>query len=90
MTERWRPVVGYEDAYEVSYWLRVRSLKRVVLRGRIEHRVRERVLRAATQARTGYLQVVLSEGGPAAAGVCACVGARSVRGLICPGSDRAT
>lgn len=63
MTERWRPVVGYEDAYEVSDRLRVRSLKRVVLRGRIEHRVRERVLRAATQARTGYLQVVLSEGG---------------------------
>ena len=39
VTEQWRPVANYEDSYEVSDQGRVRSLKRVVLRGRIEHRV---------------------------------------------------
>ncbi len=63
MTELWAPVVGYEDAYEVSDRLRVRSLARTVLRGRVEHRVRERILRAAVQRGTGYLQVGLSDAG---------------------------
>ena len=30
--EQWRPVVGYEDAYEVSDRLRVRSIARTVQR----------------------------------------------------------
>ncbi|HWF28374.1 MAG TPA: NUMOD4 domain-containing protein [Mycobacterium sp.] len=58
--EQWRPVVGYEDAYEVSNRLRVRSVARTVRRGRFQRRVRERFLAAAVQRKTGYLQVSLS------------------------------
>jgi hypothetical protein len=49
--EEWRPVVGYEGLYEVSNRLRVKSLARVVARGRFQHRVRTRILAAATQDR---------------------------------------
>jgi hypothetical protein len=58
--EQWRPVAGYEDAYEVSDRGRVRSIARTVQRGRYPHSVQERILAAATQHRTGLLQVVLS------------------------------
>jgi hypothetical protein len=58
--EQWRPIIGYEDAYEVSDRGRVRSIARTVQRGRYSHRVQERILAAATQRRTGLLQVVLS------------------------------
>jgi hypothetical protein len=61
--EQWRPVAGYEDAYEVSDKLRVRSFARTVQLGKYQHRVRERILAAATQRRTGLLQVVLSSEG---------------------------
>jgi hypothetical protein len=61
--EAWRPVVGYEGLYSVSDHGRVKSLARTVLRGDVPHRVRTRILRAATQRRTGYLQVVLSNAG---------------------------
>jgi hypothetical protein len=37
--ETWRPVVGYEDAYEVSTLGRVRSLDREVYSGRGRHRL---------------------------------------------------
>jgi hypothetical protein len=58
--EQWRPVAGYEDAYEVSDRGRVRSIARTVQRGRFSHRAKERILAAATQRRTRLLQVVLS------------------------------
>ena len=58
--EQWRPVAGYEDAYEVSDRGRVRSIARTVQRGRFSHRVKERILAAATQRRTRLLQLVLS------------------------------
>lgn len=64
VTEQWRPVVGYEDAYLVSDQLRVKSLARTVLRaGRIPYRVRERILRAAVHKRSGHRQVCLSREG---------------------------
>jgi hypothetical protein len=44
----------------VSNRLRVRSVARTVWRGDVPHRVRTRILAAAVQRRTGYLQVVLS------------------------------
>ena len=46
--EQWRPVVGYEDAYEVSDRLRVRSIARTVQRtDGHEQSVRERILTPA-------------------------------------------
>jgi len=54
--EQWRPVA----AYEVRDRGRVRSIARTVQRGRFSHRVKERILAAATQRRTRLLQVALS------------------------------
>lgn len=45
MAERWLPVVGHEDSYEVSSWGRVRSLARTVERGGHAMKVAARVLR---------------------------------------------
>lgn len=50
--EEWRPVVGYEDFYEVSDWGRVKSL----------HRGKERILKPAPD-KWGYMQVVLCRDG---------------------------
>ena len=59
--EQWRPGVGYEGLYEISDQGRVRSLARVVPHSRHhQHRVRERILRPATQRRGGYQYVGLS------------------------------
>lgn len=45
-TERWLPVVGHENAYEVSTSLRVRSLERnVIRRNGCPMRVREHIRR---------------------------------------------
>lgn len=59
MVERWRPVVGFEDAYEVSDLGNVRSVERTVIRrnGR-PHRVRSKV-RAAKTTQKGYRNVTL-------------------------------
>ncbi|KRD36826.1 hypothetical protein ASE27_10240 [Oerskovia sp. Root918] len=51
----WRPVVGFEGAYEVSDRGRVRSLDRLDSRG---NRIRGRVLRAATK-RSGHQHLSL-------------------------------
>lgn len=62
--EVWRPVPGFEDGYEVSNRGRVRSIGRVVPHRRLgRYTVRERVLAAAVQKRSGLLQVVLSDAG---------------------------
>jgi hypothetical protein len=60
--EEWRPVVGFEDLYEVSDQGRVRSLDRVIVRGGFPARYRGRVLRQAHLA-SGYRSVVLSDHG---------------------------
>jgi NUMOD4 motif/HNH endonuclease len=67
--ERWRPVPGYEGAYEVSDLGRVRSLRRTVIRsnGRATV-VRQRILRQSQYVADGrgtYRRVVLSKGGQA-------------------------
>ena len=61
--EQWRAIPDFEGMYEISDRGRVKSLKRVVARGRFRHSVRERILAAATQRKTGFLQVVLSNAG---------------------------
>lgn len=52
MEEIWKPVIGFEDAYEVSNYGRVRSLTRKFCVGRI---------RALKKRPTGYLYVTLSD-----------------------------
>lgn len=62
--EEWRPVVGYEGAYEVSDMGRVRSLDRPIPHGRYPGKtriMRGRVLRPALSA--GYPHVNLSVSG---------------------------
>lgn len=61
MLEEWRPVVGYEGAYEVSDLGRVRSLDRIDSRG---NRAWGRLLRADPQA-SGHLRVALCVEGKA-------------------------
>lgn len=58
-TETWRPVVGFEHAYEVSNHGRVRSIPRVDARGR---RWTRRILRPGAQP-SGHLSVSLSSTG---------------------------
>lgn len=59
MDERWLPVPGYEGAYEVSDFGRVRSLPRKVKRGSHVTSVAASVL-TTTPDRHGYLHVRLS------------------------------
>lgn len=57
--EEWRPVVGYEDAYEVSSHGRVRSRDRTVLKSDgVVHPLRGVLLNPRTH-RQGYLVVTL-------------------------------
>lgn len=59
-TESWRPIAGYEDAYEVSDLGRVRSVPRVVNAGPPpgKRAIPAKVL-TPTLANNGYLQVTL-------------------------------
>ena len=57
--EIWRPVVGYEDAYAVSNYGRVKNLARIDNMGKFK---RERILRQP-KAPNGYLHVHLSKDG---------------------------
>ena len=61
ITEEWRPVVGYEGAYEVSSIGRVRSLDRRVPRGSGTTRVRARILKQTPLG--GYPSVRLMRAG---------------------------
>lgn len=67
--EEWRPVVGYEDSYQVSSEGRVRSVDRVVTvrcgcgHGLIERRLKGRIL--ASSPMKGYPMVALSVGNEA-------------------------
>lgn len=61
-SERWRGVPGYEGAYEVSDWGRVRSLDRKVLnRYGTTSLVADRMLRTYT-TNQGYLRINLTRG----------------------------
>ncbi len=61
--EVWRPVVGYEDLYEVSNLGRVRSLSRIILRNNgIKQTIKERVI-STVKNKNGYLYVALYKNG---------------------------
>ncbi|MBK9126301.1 MAG: HNH endonuclease [Phycisphaerales bacterium] len=63
MTETWKPVVGFEDLYEVSDRGRVRSLDRYArTKGGAPRLSRGRILHLAVNS-GGYMQVVLSREG---------------------------
>lgn len=59
--EIWRPVIGYEDAYAVSNYGRVKNLARIDNMRKFK---RERILRQP-KTPSGYLHVHLSKGGKA-------------------------
>jgi hypothetical protein len=61
MTERWKPVVGYEGIYEVSDHGRVRSLDRKNSWG---NRIKGCMLRPGKRNKRGHLLVVLHNGVP--------------------------
>lgn len=61
--EQWLPVVGYEGLYEVSSLGHVRSLDRVVPRGKFTMTLRGIALRQARATRGGYPVVNLSRAG---------------------------
>ena len=59
--EAWKPIVGYEDAYAVSNYGRVKNLARIDNMGKFK---RERILRQP-KTPNGYLHVHLSKDGKA-------------------------
>jgi len=58
--EKWKPVVGYEGAYAVSNFGRVKSLSRLSISGK---QLREKVMRARATNKYGHLGVSLRRGG---------------------------
>lgn len=62
--ERWIPVVGYEDCYEVSDLGRIRSLARSVQCGGSLRRIPQKILKWRTDdCSTGYVYVSLCRNG---------------------------
>jgi hypothetical protein len=60
MTERWLPVVGYEDFYEISNKGRVRSLSRSKENGTgTSYKIQGQILKSSPCIRGGYLTVNL-------------------------------
>lgn len=60
--ETWRPIPGWEGAYDASDQGRIRSLDRTILhRTGAKHRIRGRILKPATTA-DGYRDVILGGG----------------------------
>lgn len=58
--EEWRPVVGFEDSYEVSSLGRVRSLDRIITgRGGLSFKKRGKLLRPAESLSNGRPKVTL-------------------------------
>ena len=56
--ETWKPVVGWEDFYEVSDLGRVRSLTRTVHNGRGEYFISERIVEGCRDSK-GYVKILL-------------------------------
>lgn len=63
MKETWKPIKGYEGAYEVSSLGNVKSVKRTIVRGGISQTVNERILLPKKAKNNGYLIVGLHVGG---------------------------
>ena len=62
--EQWKPVVGFEDYYEVSDLGRVKGLPRETMRvDGIWHRRRDRILKPSRFGRTEHLRVYLQVDG---------------------------
>jgi hypothetical protein len=59
MDETWLPVIGYEGYYEVSNYSRIKSLSRVVVRGKDKLNLKEKIL-SSNKNTSGYYQVGLS------------------------------
>lgn len=57
--EIWKPVVGYEDSYEVSDQGNIRSIDRVITRNGRPSKLRGRVLTPVVTSKYGYLKVAL-------------------------------
>lgn len=60
--EEWKPVVGYEGLYEVSNLGRIKSVERVVRRGRYSHKVKE-CIKTQVLNTNGYPCVSLCKNG---------------------------
>ena len=63
MKETWKPIKGYEGAYEVSSLGNVKSVKRTIVRGGISQTINERILSPKQAKNNGYLIVGLHVGG---------------------------
>ena len=64
MSEDWRPVTGYEGAYEVSSNGQVRSLARTITRGPgIRQKLRERILKVGVSSGAPHPRVALHKEG---------------------------
>ena len=62
MNEIWKPIIGFEDAYEVSTLGRVRSVDRIVERGGQRMRVKGK-MRVLCKKWSGHLYVTLRRNG---------------------------
>ena len=62
MTEFWLPIRGWEGFYAVSDLGNVKSMRRMIMRGRFPMRISGRILRAGTTS-DGYRLVVLTKPG---------------------------
>lgn len=58
--EKWKPIEGYVNYYEVSNWGRVRSCNRIIIKKNgVFHRRKGRILSAHKNVKNGLLQVML-------------------------------
>lgn len=62
MEEIWKPVVGYDGAYEVSSFGRIKSLARMIIRPKSSYFAKEKIL-SPHKDRRGYLYVFLCKNG---------------------------
>lgn len=59
MEEIWRDITGYEGIYQVSNLGRVKSLARIIKRGKIEQHRKQKIL-TPSLCRGGYLSAIIS------------------------------
>lgn len=63
MDEKWIPVPGYEDSYEVSNVGRIKSLARTVIRKNGRRTTISERIRKPQKTHKGYLNIILSKNG---------------------------